>query len=175
MKAYRIVVRADLRAALSSPGGLVEPLLTEGMLTKNLAGAFVQELSKDQFGHRVINVRLKRQQDEQALEDIVAVLWKLGFTFVEGTVSEWASEAVERAIVFGLGGGVIGAPSENISVIGLVAAAGAVVGALTGAKVHKLIARHEARWNYQTSRWVLREIAQQQPSAQGLRPGFVAS
>jgi hypothetical protein len=165
---YKIIARPDIRLAFPGP---IEPPLTDYMLVEALVGLTVRELGEDQLGRRTVDVQLQRPTHDQALHEIIGTLQQFGFAFVEATVTEWASQTVERAFLWGLGGGALGATSDNPAAALLAAVVGGLIGAATGAEVHKLTAEYRAVWNYHDRCWVFHEV-HQQPSMHSLRPGF---
>lgn len=169
MKTYRLQVHPNIDYALAVR---YMPSLTEDAILEALPDATVRELISLGSGHYILDVQLQRPSPEQALNEIIAVLWNLGFRYLEAAVSEWASEAAERAVVGLLGGGAVTAPSENSTVISVAAIMGAVIGGLTGLGMHKLRAEYEARWDHQEGCWMLRKLPPQQQPQQRLRPGF---
>jgi len=164
---YQFVAHPDIRRALSSPGGPVEPLLTEDMLQAAIPGLIVEELTKRQYGPRVVNVQLERPTHEQALDEIFAAVERLGFRLGPAIVSEWSSNVTEAAIR-----SVVGDAAMEDPVIGfLVAIAAEVVGLFVSSEEQKLQARYEAQPLY--FGWELRQIPQQPLSVRGHQPGFL--
>jgi hypothetical protein len=166
MKTYKIITRPDLYYV--RPG--LPSLLTKELLLEELAGVVVRELSEDERGHQTIDVRFRRESDPEALDEIIALLQQLGFVILKATVTEWANELVERAVLGLLGGGAIGAATENGTAALIASAAGALIGGLTGAEAQKLKAEYEARRDH-TGNWTFRELPRQ-PPAPGAQPGF---
>jgi hypothetical protein len=164
---YKIVARPDVRFAHAGQIGF--PLTTERVVSE-LGGAVVRTLSEDRRGRTVVDLHLERPTHEEALSEILLAVNRLGFSLVEATVSEWANEVVERAVIGALGGGgAIGTASDDVALARLAAAVGAIVGAWSGAQVQRLAHRYEARL-FATG-WQLTEISQPQPAVQRLRPG----
>jgi hypothetical protein len=116
------------------------------------------------FGRQVADVELRRQDDAEALSEIVAALEGFGFSFVEATVSEWASNVAAKVIGaaggFALGTGV----SENLAV-GLVASAvGTLIGHLVGDATRQVVGDREARIDHRGA-WVFGELVPCQQDA----------
>jgi hypothetical protein len=166
---YELVAHPDIRRALSSPGGPVEPQLTEGMLKSAIPDLIVEVLTKRQSGPRVVQVQLDRPTHEQALDEIYAAVERFGFQLGPAIVSELSSNATEAAVRSVIGD----AAMEDPVVAFFVATAADVVGLFVSSEERKLQARYEANRLY--FGWDLRQIQQQQqPSVQGHRPGFRA-
>jgi hypothetical protein len=172
LNVYRVVVRPNIRYALAHA---VELPLTKDMIEQAVAGAAVQELGHDQFGQRVVTVGLQRPSHDEALNEIVGTIEALGFDFAEALVSEWVSEAAERAIAGVLLGGGAGSATKNGAVVFFGALVGGIFGAATGAEVRKLKAQYRAGRNYRDRCWVLHEIEQPQAAQRvppQVAPGF---
>ncbi len=159
MKTYRLVVRPDIRLAAH---GLLSPL-SEDALTRAISDIAVRELSEAHFGEQVVDVALRRRDDAEALGEIVAALERLGFSFVEATVSEWASGTAVKAMG-AAGGFAVGAGiSENL-VVGLVASAvGALIGHLVGDATRQVIGDYRAHRDHRGV-WVCGEMIPRQQS-----------
>ncbi len=170
---YRIVVRPDFRYALSvGMGGPVERELTAEMLVNAIAGVVVRDVSRTPGGHRVVDVQLERPSHEAALGEIVRALKQLGFSYVEATVSEWVSSAVDGLVAGAGSGGLLGIPSKSPLVALIGALVGAVIGGLIGSEAREIVAEYRVRWNPRTAGWVLTKIPSQQPAAPALRPSI---
>ncbi len=167
MKTYKLVVEPKLYFPLPGFGSA----LTEDVLMEALVGVVVRELGEDEMGRCTIHVQLERPTDAQALNELVSLVDELGFAVIEARVSEWVDEAIDRAILGFFGGGAVGSASKN----GVVAVAGALIGAVvgltTGAEVQKLKAEYEARRDYHGN-WSFHRIDRRPPPAPGFRPGF---
>jgi hypothetical protein len=168
MKIYRFRVHPNIDYALTVHR---TPLLTRDAIIEALPDATVRELTSLGSGHYIVDVQLQRLSHEEALNEIIAVLWNLGFGYLEATVSDWTSEAVGRAVVGLLGGGAVSAPSENSAVIFLAGIVGAVIAGLTGRGMHKLRAEYEVLWDRQQGCWTLSKLPPRQQPQQRLRPG----
>lgn len=158
MKSYRVAVRPDVRYALArQPMG--EPALTEEVLAEALAGAVVRELSPTPQGNWIVDVQLERPTHEDAVEEVVAVLQQLGFSYLEGVATEWASKTVEGLLIGVTGGAITGATqSSGTALIG--AFAGALIGSLLGSEARVVAAQYRVRWNPRTG-WALTKVARQ--------------
>jgi len=161
VRTYRLVVRPDIRLAAH---GVLSPFVTEAALTQEVSDVVVRELSQTRFGGQVVDVELQRHDDAEALNEIVVALERLEFSFVEATVSKWASSAAAKVIGaaggFALGTGV----SEDLAV-GLVASAvGTFIGHLVGDATRQVVGDYEARLNHRGA-WVFGEMVPRQQSA----------
>jgi hypothetical protein len=137
MHTYRLIARPNIHFLGTN--------LTEAFLEEAIAGAVVRELTVDAQGHHTVDLQLARDSDEQALDEIVSLLERLGFSILEATVSEWASEVFEGAVVGLLGGGTLGLATEKGPVAAIGAVAGAIVGGLVGSEARRLATQYRAR------------------------------
>jgi hypothetical protein len=167
---YNIIARPDIRYAHA--GQIGRPLRGEA-LAELLSDLIIHEApSEDRMGQFVMELGLDRESPEAALEDIAWACRFLGFSIVEATVSEYADEAAQQAVLYALGGGVIGGTTTENSTVALVASVvGGIVGYLAGSQVRKLMRRYEAR--PLRFGWHLRELALLSGDAQGVRPSLV--
>jgi hypothetical protein len=167
MRTYRLVVSPDVRLAAH---GLLS--LTEDVLAEEISDIVVRELSETHFGWRIIDVELRRRDDAEALDEIVLVLERLGFSLVEATVSKWASLAAER-VLGGLGGFAVGAGiSENLAVGIVTSAIGTLVGHLAGEAGRQIAAEYEARRDHR-GRWAFEEVPRQPSVSPGFQRGIL--
>jgi hypothetical protein len=158
MKTYRLVVRPDIRLAAH---GLLSPL-TEDALTQAISDIALRELSEAHFGGQVVDVALRRQDDAEALGEIVAALERLGFSLVEATVSEWASGMAVKAMG-AAGGFVVGAGiSENLVVGLILSAIGTFIGHLVGDATRQVVGDYRAHRDHRGV-WVFGEMVPRQP------------
>jgi uncharacterized membrane protein len=141
---YRIVTRPDIRYAHVGQIGL--PLRAESLVGL-LSGLVVNQApSEDRLGRFIVDLSLDGQDPEEALSDIADAVKLLGFSVVEATVSEWADEATEQAVLYALSGVLVGgATTENPTVALVAGAVGAIIGHLAGSQVRKLTHQYEAR------------------------------
>jgi hypothetical protein len=167
MKTYKIVVEPKLYYPLPGFGSA----LTEDVLVEAIAGVVVRGLGQDRLGRPTIDVQLERPTEAQALNELVGLMEELGFSVIETTVIHWVDEAVDRAILGLLGGGVLGGATENGVVAAAGALTGAIVGWITGAEVQKLKAEFQARRDYEGN-WSLHQIDRRPPPAPGFQPEF---
>jgi hypothetical protein len=79
------------------------------------------------------------------LDALVLCVERLGFSVLDATVNEWASQILERGLVGLLGGGALGAASDNGAVAFVAAVGGALLGGLSGVEARRLKAEYEAR------------------------------
>ncbi len=159
---YKLVLRPRLHFVVPGHG----PLLTEGMILEALTGVVIHELSEDGLGNRTLHVELPRESDAEALDALVLFAEQLGFSVLEATVNEWANQIFERGLVGLLGGGTLGAASDNGAVAFIAAVGGALLGGLSGAEAHKLKAEYAAR----RDAWGTWLFHQRQSPAGGIQP-----
>ncbi len=161
MKTYRLVVQPDIRLAAQ---GLLSPFVTEDALTQEVSDIVVRELSQAHFGGQIVDVGLQRQDDAEALNEIVAALERLGFSFVEATVSEWAG-GVAAKVIGAAGGFALGAGlSENLA-IGLASSVvGTFIGHLVGNASRQVVGDYKARRDHRGA-WVFGEVVPRQQDA----------
>lgn len=163
MKTYRLIARPDIRLAVH---GLLP--LTEYALVQEISDIVVRELSETHFGWQVVDVELRRQNDAEALDEIVATLERLGFSLVEATASKWAT-AMAGKMVGAVGGFAVGAGvSENLAVGLVTSAIGTFVGHLVGDAARQIVASYEAHRDHRGI-WVFEEISRQPSMATDLR------
>lgn len=104
MNTYRLRVRPIqrlTRTGWNTPGLSSEPLigqLTEGSL---------RELSSEDSYHWLIVVKMTRETHEQAVDELLLAVQRLGFE----VVNAWADRAVEGAFLGLAGGGTAGSGS----------------------------------------------------------------
>jgi len=154
VKTYRFIAQRP-RAYLplpAAPSGLSAELLAA-----ELAGIVVRGLSEDEWGSVTVDVSLARASDEEALEEVVNLLWQLGFVVVRATVSEWVNEIIERAVLGALAGGTAGATTKNVLAVGVASVLGALIVGATGAEVQKVKAEYEASRDVRGA-WSLCEV-----------------
>ena len=161
---YKLVVRPRTHFVVPGRG----PLLTEAMVREALTGVVLHELSEDGRGNRTLHVELPANNDGEALDALVLFSEQLGFYVLEATVNEWASQIVERGLIGLLGGGAVGATSDDGAGVLIGGIGGAVLGGLSGSQARKLKAEYEARrdtggiWSF----------CLRQPPIGGLVPGI---
>jgi hypothetical protein len=169
VRTYKILAVPNLHFAIPGRG----LLLAENVLAEGLEGLVVRELGQDPNGRWTLHLQLERPSPEHALEEIASAIERLGFSVLEATVSEWASEALERALVGLLGGGLLGASSKKGVVAVAGAALGALVGGWSGAEARQLAGEYRARRDPRGV-WSLERMPQQAPSP-ALRPGLASA
>jgi hypothetical protein len=149
-------------------------LFTQQALEEVLEDVTVRELTETAQGSYKLDLRLKRADHYEALNDIFLAAQQLGYSIVEATVTEWVDQAVESAIVGLLSGGALGSASENPEIALVAALIGGLAGAVAGSRVRKVKIAYQVVPRY-PSGWTLKEIPQKQPSGQGFQPGFSPS
>jgi len=159
---YKLVIRPSLHFVVPGHG----PLLTEEMVLEALTGVVIHELSEDELGNRTLHVELPGESDAEALDALVLFAERLGFSVLEATVSEWGSQILERGVVGLLGGGALGAASDNGAVALIAAVGGAFLGSLSGAETRKFKAKYEAR----RDAWGTWSFHLRQPPTGGFQP-----
>lgn len=165
MRTYRLTARTNTHFPLpASAAGL-----SEDVLAAELAGVVVRELSTDEWGRVTVDVELRRPSDEEALEEVVNLLWRIGFVVVRATVSEWVNEMIERAVLGALAGPAVAAGTKNAIAGVLATVAGAFVLGASGAEARRLKAEYEAERNAQGV-WTLRRLPPSPRGELGLGP-----
>lgn len=148
MGTYRAVLH------LTSTARWHPQILDSRALLESLAGVGTHDLSSDQWGNVTVDVTLNRKDHEAALNDLFVLAQQYGYDLLNGEISKLVGSAVEGAVLTGLGGGAIGATSNN----GLAALIGAGVGALTGWIVGSSLKRVEVVYevrNQPFGGWIL--------------------
>lgn len=142
---YHIRVRPQLLApAVSS--------LTAESFLERLAGLAVHEILTNSSGEALVHLELRRASHEDALNEILAAVQQLGYTWLEARVFEWADKALIGAVAGALGGGTAGSASND----GSLATVAALIGLLAGALIGSFFAREKVYQVHRTPRgWVL--------------------
>jgi hypothetical protein len=171
MNIYRVHVRSCDQFEVI---GVHAPALTEEAVVQALGGVIIHELNVVAPGQLEMALELGRPTHEEALNDILLAAQQLGYAWVNATVSEWADAMVERAVLGGVSGLAIGAPSQNADVALVAAIVGSLVGAWFGSRVRRLEVTYQVAWN-PVSGWILTAIPQPQATESSLRPGLSAA
>ncbi|MGH7919669.1 MAG: hypothetical protein ACREQM_06955 [Candidatus Dormibacteraceae bacterium] len=129
-------------------------ILDSRTLLESLAGVGAHDLSSDQWGNVTVDVTLTREDHDAALNDLFVLAQKFGYDLLNGEISKLVGSAVEGAVLTGLGGGAIGATSNNGLVALIAAAGGAFAGWIVGSSLKKVEDVYEIRPN-PFGHWVL--------------------
>jgi len=168
MNTYRLGVRPSQRLAL---GGRRTAALSSEQLMTQLPGTSVRELSSDDSYHWLVDLELTRDTHEQALNEIIIAVQRLGFDVVNAWVTEWADRAVEGALIGLAGGGTAGSASGNAELAAIIALAGNIIGGWAGSQLKRVEKVYELTPSY-PSGWVLTPVPLQKPAEPVLRPGL---
>jgi hypothetical protein len=144
------------------------PELSVESLSRALAGVVVREISSGDYADYFVDVQLQRESHEQALNEILVTVQNLGYSWLEGTVTEWADQTIAGALAGGGVGGIAG--GETAGPVG--ALVFGLLGALVCAAVGSFIESHKVIY---TAHWTAHGwlLTPQTPSeAPGLQPGF---
>lgn len=147
--------------------------LTPELLAQRLAGdAVIHEFALHPSGAHAatIGFQHERETHEEALNELLLAAQEVGYTFVEGEITQIADRAIEMAVGFGVGGLGAGSTTENgeLAVIG--AAIGWVVGLFVGANMQKVEVMYRVQWT--DTGWHLTRVAPQPaPSRPALQAG----
>ena len=71
--------------------------ITADLLAEQLTDAVITELVENGYRDYSLALDLKRESHEDALNDILAVVQRLGYTEINGTITEWTTRTVETA------------------------------------------------------------------------------
>jgi hypothetical protein len=93
-----------------------------------------------------LSIEHGHRSHEEVLDALGGALWEAGWTFAESKITELVDEAVEQAVVFGLGGGVAGATTRNEAIVITGVLAGAAAGFVAGSRIRKVGAEFRATW-----------------------------
>lgn len=129
-------------------------ILDSRALLESLAGVSAHDLSSDQWGNVTLDVTLNREGHEAALNDLFVLAQQFGYGLLNGEISKLVGSAVEGAVLTGLGGGALGATSNNGLVALIAAAGGALAGWIVGSSLKKVEVVYEIRPN-PFGHWVL--------------------
>lgn len=142
------------------------PALSVESLSSSLTGVVVREISSGDYGDYFVDVQLQRDSHEQALNEILVTVQNLGYSWLEGTVTEWANQTIAGAFAGGGVGGIAG--GESAGPVG--ALLFGLLGAVVFAAVGSFIESHKVIYTVQltTQGWVL--TPQTPPEPLGLRP-----
>jgi hypothetical protein len=142
------------------------PALSQETLVQALGGAIVREISQGDHGNYFVDLQLRRDSHEQALNEILIAVQNVGYSWVEATVTEWADETASGALAGFVGGGIAGGSSGDGGAALLLGLFGALVGAAVGSFIERHKVVYTVHW---TARgWVLQPQTQQAPT--GLQP-----
>jgi outer membrane lipoprotein SlyB len=142
----------------------MEPTLTSEQLAAGLAGATVRALVAQNHGYD-LEVEARVPSHEQGLDAITSYLESAGFQFAQAYVVEWTNNAVQGLVTGLLGGGVLGATSENGVVTGIGALAGAAAGAWVGSQMRRAQVAFLATRDRAGRGWQLSQLPQEQVTA----------
>jgi hypothetical protein len=118
-----------------------------------------------------VSISLQRDRDshEEALNELLLAVQKVGYTFAESEIAKVADRAIEMAVGFGVGGLGAGSTTENgeLAVIG--AAVGWVVGLFVGANMNKVEVMYRVQWT--DAGWQFIRVAPQPVTREVLQAG----
>jgi hypothetical protein len=143
MSTYRAVLR--LTPTNLAPWGF--RALDSQTLVESLPGTVAHQLTTTEWGEVGLDVTLNRSDHEAALNDLLVLAQQFGYTLINGEISKFVGSEVEGAILSALGGGALGATSNNGWVALLAAAAAAAAGWLVGSTMKRVEVVYEVRPN----------------------------
>ncbi len=141
MSRYRAVLH--LTPATPWQPGILD---SHGLL-ESLAGVVAHDVATDQWGGVTVDVTLDREDHEAALNDLFVLAQRFGYTLLNGEISKLVGSEVEGAVLTGLGGGALGATSNNGLVALIAAAGGALAGWIVGSLLKRVEVVYEVRPN----------------------------
>jgi len=142
----------------------MEPTLTLEQLQTGFAGAAVRALVPQNYGYD-LEVEGEAPSHGQALDAISAYLESVGFQFAQAYVVEWTNNAVQGLVTGLVGGGALGATSENGVVTSIGALAGAAAGAWVGSQMRRVQTAYLASREQFGHGWQLSQLPQEQVTA----------
>jgi hypothetical protein len=145
MNTYRAVVR--LTPTNLAPWG--SWALDSKTIVESLSGLIAHEITTTQWGEVSLDVTISRSDHERALNDLFVLVQQFGYTLINGEMSKFVGSEVEGAFLSALGGGALGATSNNGWVTLLAAAAAACAGYLVGSNLKRVEVVYEVRPNVQ--------------------------
>lgn len=110
----------------------------EEFLISHLPGLSMNEIVDEGFGTCVLDFLLQRPDHVQVINEVLGVLQTIGYTVLDGEVSELAGAVVEGALLGALGGGALGSTAKSGHVAAIVALIGAVAGGLVGSTMKRV-------------------------------------
>lgn len=135
MSRYRLQAHTNIHSAIS-----FGDRLTAEALTGLIPGAIVHEIASVGLGYPAsIDVDLIRPTREEALDELFAAAQQLGYTIIDGEISEAVDATVQSVAVGALTGLGIGATVDN-PILGLILAG---IGCLAGNWVSSELLNHE--------------------------------
>jgi hypothetical protein len=144
MNTYRLRVQI-LRFGFDHSWG-VPDLDTNGLVSA-LPGATMREFSDAGNWVATLELDLQRPQHVDALNEILLVLQRAGYTILNGTVTEWVTSAAEGAIAGALGGGLIGTTTRDG--LGMLLSTGVLLaGSIVGSNLKRVEKIYQIQPNY---------------------------
>ncbi len=122
-------------------------ILDSNSLLESLAPVQAHQVTTDQWGNVTLDVTLDRDDHQAALNDLFVLAQQFGYDLLNGEISKLVDSAVEGAILTGLGGGALGATSNNGFVALIAAAGGALAGWFAGSSLKRVEIVYEVRPN----------------------------
>jgi len=129
-------------------------ILDSHSVLESLAAVEAHQVATDQWGNVTLDVTLNRDDHQAVLNDLFVLAQQFGYGLLNGEISKLVDSAVEGAILTGLGGGALGATSNNGLVALIAAAGGALAGWIVGSTLKRVEVVYEVRPNL-IGHWIL--------------------
>ena len=129
-------------------------ILDSHSVLESLAAVDAHQVATDQWGNVTLDVTLNRDDHQAVLNDLFVLAQQFGYGLLNGEISKLVDSAVEGAILTGLGGGALGATSNNGLVALIAAAGGALAGWIAGSSLKRVEVVYEVRPN-PIGHWIL--------------------
>lgn len=154
MNTYHLSISSVRQHALTRWGA---PTVTEDAVAQVVADAAIHSVTQNGFRDYSLVLELQRSTHEEALNDILVGVQRLGYTIVNGTITEWTDRTVETAVAGALGGGGLGLASNNLEVTVVAGLAGMIAGAIVGSQLRKVENVYRVQWVY-PSGWQFTDV-----------------
>jgi hypothetical protein len=138
--------------------------LTLEQLKAGFAGATIRAFAPQSYGYDV-EIEGQAPSHVDALDAISAYLESVGFQFAQAYVVEWTNNAVQGLVAGLVGGGALGATSENGVATGVGAIAGAAAGLFVGSQMRRAQTAYLASREQFGRGWQLSQLTQDQVTA----------
>jgi fermentation-respiration switch protein FrsA (DUF1100 family) len=137
-----------------------------------LGAAVVDAAGPVPIGQEEVVLRMDRPTPEQAVDEMIAGLERLGYSLVEAEVGEIVDRATQGAVVGLLGGGLLGLSTQDPYIEILAALVGTIAGAWAGSTAEQVVARRHFRWVAGVG--LVETVAAPGPGAPGIADGLAA-
>ena len=135
-------------------------ILDSRFLPESLPGVGAHKVATDQWGNVTLEVTLTRADRQAVLNDLLSLAQQLGYSLINGEISDLVGFGIQGAVVAGLGGGAAGATSNSVLAALISSAVWALAGWIVGSSLRRVEAVYEVRPT-PLGQWTLTPRAQQ--------------